>query len=327
MLSVLRSTSVEEAEYGAVVLPFTVLRRLECVMEPRREVMSEVVTPHETEQQRRTQLTIRTRSADNVGLSFWATSDYNQVRTHRRRGGRDVRRFVLDYDQAGCSMPTSPPRLIGRPDRSPVFHCPVHAGARRARTSTTTAASSCARWSRRCGLRPSWAKEKGPRPINARYETVTTNGMFRGSFTSQRVVVPMTGYYEWVEQKDGTKQPYFVHPNDGGLLNAAGLSAARRSEGGESWDITFTIITREAKDAAGEVHDRMPAYLPSGKLGEWLAPGKPDDDEKADLHQGLGEVSEEIAATLVTHPVSREVNNARKVDRTDPSLIEPIELG
>lgn len=91
MLSVLRSTSVEEAEYGAVVLPFTVLRRLECVMEPRREVMSEVVTPHETEQQRRTQLTIRTRSADNVGLSFWATSDYNQVRTHRRRGGRDVR--------------------------------------------------------------------------------------------------------------------------------------------------------------------------------------------------------------------------------------------
>ncbi len=150
--------------------------------------------------------------------------------------------------------------------------------------------------------------------------------MFRGSFSSQRVVVPMTGYYEWGEQEDGTKQPYFVHPKDGGLLNAAGLSAARRSEDGESWDITFTIITREAKDAAGEVHDRMPAYLPDDKLGEWLAPGKLDDDEKADLYQGLGEVSEEIAATFVTHPVSREVNNARKVDRTDPSLIEPVEL-
>ena len=168
---------------------------------------------------------------------------------------------------------------------------------------------------------------EGPRPINARYETVTTNGMFRSSFSSQRVVVPMTGYYEWVEQDDGTKQPYFVHPKNSGLLNAAGLSAARKSEDGESWDITFTIITREAKDAAGEVHDRMPAYLPGDKLGEWRAPGKLGDDEKADLHRGLGEVSEEIAAALVTYPVSREVNNTRKVDRTDPSLIEPIELG
>ncbi|MCG7309674.1 SOS response-associated peptidase [Brachybacterium sp. ACRRE] len=177
-----------------------------------------------------------------------------------------------------------------------------------------------ARW----GLRPSWAKEKGPRPINARFETVTTNGMFKGSFTSQRVVVPMTGYYEWVEQEDGTKQPYYVHPEKGGLLNAAGLAAARKE--GDDWEVTFTIITREAKDAAGDVHDRMPAYLSDEKLGDWLAPGKLDDDEKADLHQGLGEVSEDVAKTLVTYPVSREVNNARKIDRTDPSLIEKIEL-
>jgi putative SOS response-associated peptidase YedK len=135
----------------------------------------------------------------------------------------------------------------------------------------------------------------------------------------------MTGYYEWVEQEDGTKQPYFVHPEKGGLLNAAGLAAARKD--GDDWQVTFTIITREAKDAAGDVHDRMPAYLPDEKVGEWIAPGKLDDDEKADLHQGLGEVSEEIAKTLVTYPVSREVNNARKIDRTDPSLIKPIELG
>lgn len=180
-----------------------------------------------------------------------------------------------------------------------------------------------ARW----GLRPSWAREKGPRPINARYETVTTNGMFRGSFSSQRVVVPMNGYYEWVEQNDGSKQPCYVHPKGGGLLNAAGLAAARKSDDGESWDVTFTIITREAKDAAGDVHDRMPAYLPSEKLGEWLAPGKLSDDEKADLHQNLGEASDEIAGSLVTYPVDRQVNNARKVDRTDPSLIEPIDLG
>lgn len=65
-----------EAEYGSVILPFTVLRRLECVMEPHREVMAEIVAKHEGEQQRRTHLKMRTRSEDSAGLSFWTTSDY-----------------------------------------------------------------------------------------------------------------------------------------------------------------------------------------------------------------------------------------------------------
>ncbi|WP_061211763.1 type I restriction-modification system subunit M [Dermabacter hominis] len=65
-----------ESEYGSVILPFTVLRRLECVMEPHREVMAEVVAQYSGEQQRRTHLKIRTRTEDNAGLSFWTTSDY-----------------------------------------------------------------------------------------------------------------------------------------------------------------------------------------------------------------------------------------------------------
>lgn len=65
-----------EAEYGSVILPFTVLRRLECVMEPHREAMAEIVEKYDGEQQRRTHLKIHTRSQDNAGLSFWTTSDY-----------------------------------------------------------------------------------------------------------------------------------------------------------------------------------------------------------------------------------------------------------
>lgn len=65
-----------EAEYGSVILPFTVLRRLECVMEPHREAMAEIVGKYDGEQQRRTHLRIRTRSQDNAGLSFWTTSNY-----------------------------------------------------------------------------------------------------------------------------------------------------------------------------------------------------------------------------------------------------------
>ncbi|QGH69575.1 class I SAM-dependent DNA methyltransferase [Pseudactinotalea sp. HY158] len=69
-----------EAEYGSVILPLTVLRRLECVMEPHREVMAEIVGKHEGEQQRRTHLKLRTRSDDSAGLSFWTTSNYTLKR-------------------------------------------------------------------------------------------------------------------------------------------------------------------------------------------------------------------------------------------------------
>ena len=65
-----------EAEYGSVILPFTVLRRLECVMAPHREVMAEIVARYPGEQQRRTHLKRETRTEDNAGLSFWTTSDY-----------------------------------------------------------------------------------------------------------------------------------------------------------------------------------------------------------------------------------------------------------
>lgn len=176
-----------------------------------------------------------------------------------------------------------------------------------------------ARW----GLHPSWAKDKGPRPINARLETVSSNGMFRGSFSSSRAVVPMTGYYEWVEAEDGGKDPHFIHHPDGALLHAAGLTAARKAEDGESWDISFTVITREARDAGGEVHDRMPAFLTDDALEEWLAPGKLEADAKAPLLAQLEDVSTTIAGQLITRPVDRRVNNVRTLDRHDPGLIEP----
>ena len=65
-----------EAEYGRVILPFTVLRRLECVMAPHREVMAKIVGQYSVEQQRRTHLKIKTRTEDSAGLSFWTTSRY-----------------------------------------------------------------------------------------------------------------------------------------------------------------------------------------------------------------------------------------------------------
>ena len=175
-----------------------------------------------------------------------------------------------------------------------------------------------ARW----GLHPAWAKDKGPRPINAHLETVATNGMFRGPFSSGRAVVPMTGYFEWVEADDGGKDPFFIHHPDGELLHAAGLTAARKAEEGDGWDVTFTVVTREARDAGGEVHDRMPVFLSEDAVADWLAPGKLEPEQKDPLLAQLDQVSTAMAAELVTVPVDRQVNNVRTLDRTDPSPLD-----
>ena len=168
------------------------------------------------------------------------------------------------------------------------------------------------------GLKPGWAKPGGPAPINARLESVASNGMFRSAFASQRCLVPMVGYYEWQQMDDG-KQPYFIH-SDGDVLAAAGLYAARQE--GDVWKISFTIITRAARDASGEIHDRMPVFLTPDVWDQWLRPEKITDKEE--VLTMLDRSSIVIAKTVTAYPVARTVNNVHTLDSEDRRLIEPI---
>lgn len=169
------------------------------------------------------------------------------------------------------------------------------------------------------GLKPSWAKEKGLAPINARLETAATNGMFRKAFAQHRCLVPMNGYYEWEATETG-KQPHFLHRGNE-TLAAAGLYAARKVE--ENWQLSFTIITRTARDAAGEVHERMPVFVGDDYRDAWLSPDEIDVTEATTM---LDYTSKEIAKDITSYPVDRKVNSVRKVDPADPTLIDPIEL-
>ncbi len=172
------------------------------------------------------------------------------------------------------------------------------------------------------GFRPGWAKPGGPAPINARMETLATNGLFRGAFAAQRCLVPMSGYFEWTDEAEG-KQPHYIHGD--GLLAAAGLYAARKED--EVWKLSFTIATREAADASGQVHDRMPVFLQSDTWADWLNPspaGTSGSTDSGALMAMMEESSLAVAATLQTHLVDRKLNNARTVDRCDPTLIESL---
>jgi putative SOS response-associated peptidase YedK len=173
---------------------------------------------------------------------------------------------------------------------------------------------------------PSFMKESKRPQFNARIETVTTNGLWKGAFSGSRCIVPMRGYYEWSEfEHDGKKlkQPHFIH-GPSRLLAAAAIYAVRKVD--DEWVVSTAIITREARDASGEVHDRMPVFIGDDLYDEWLNPAKlATDPEREHLLALLHEASGTIASTITTYEVDRRVNSSRTADPLDPGLIAPVD--
>ncbi len=178
------------------------------------------------------------------------------------------------------------------------------------------------------GLVPSWAKDRsiGARMINARLETVAEKPAFAKAFRSRRCLLPAAGFYEWYlpEAVPGgrkpTKQPFFLHRADGGLLVMAGIYEIWRDptkdrDDDSAWLRTCSVITTEATDAAGHIHDRMPLVVPAEAVDGWLDPALTDPE------QALGLLAVTDAAELEAYAVSAAVN---KVSNNDPSLLEPL---
>lgn len=161
------------------------------------------------------------------------------------------------------------------------------------------------------------SRPKGAPIINARMEKLAT-GFWAPAFTAARCVVPMRGYYEWTGVK-GDKTPHFLHGD--GLLGAAGLTWSMDVNGEHVR--CMVVITREARDAGGEVHDRMPAFLTPDAMDAWLQPVKLDRDGRAEMLAHLEGSSADVAGTIQQYIVDRKVNNSRAVDTTDPTVIEP----
>jgi len=178
----------------------------------------------------------------------------------------------------------------------------------------------------RWGLVPSWAKDIsiGSRLINARAETVATKPAFRRAFARHRCLLPADGFYEWEKSGDPkhpAKQPYFIHREDGGVLAFAGLYELWRDKGRPdddpgAWLWTATIITTQAEDEVGRIHDRMPMVIDPAHWADWLDPRATSADA---LHELLTPAA---SAHLASYPVSTEVNSVR---HNGPGLIKPME--
>lgn len=182
----------------------------------------------------------------------------------------------------------------------------------------------------RWGLVPSWAKDPaiGNRMINARMETVAEKPAFRKAFASRRCLLPADGYYEWYPtsqlSKAGKplKQPFFIRPTDGHPLAMAGLyeiwrDRTRADDDPDRFRWTCTVITTQAEDAVGHIHDRMPLMVERERWSRWLDPTLSDRDDLLSL------LVPAAPGRLEAYPVSRLVSNVRN---NGPELVEPLPL-
>jgi putative SOS response-associated peptidase YedK len=178
------------------------------------------------------------------------------------------------------------------------------------------------------GLVPSWAKDPsiGNRLINARMESVAEKPAFRKAFAGRRCLLPADGYYEWYTSEHKVKgkpvkQPYFIHPADGGVLAMAGLyeiwrdNSVQDPERDEAWLWTCTVLTTTATDELGRIHDRMPLLVEKDRYDAWLDPRSSDPD---DLLALLVPASPD---RLEAYPVSKAVNT---VKNEGPHLLDPL---
>lgn len=140
--------------------------------------------------------------------------------------------------------------------------------------------------------------------INARCETATTSPAYRGPWKrGQRCIIPANGFYEW-QQRDTTKQPYFIRVADHDLFGFAGLWDRSVSADGESID-SCTIVTLPASPFMAVIHNgrqREPAILRPEDHESWLA-GTPEQAQLA--------LKPATPGMLVAHEVGRRVNSPR----------------
>jgi putative SOS response-associated peptidase YedK len=90
---------------------------------------------------------------------------------------------------------------------------------------------------------------------------------------------------------------------------------ARPDDDPDRFRWTCTVLTTQAEDAVGHIHDRMPLMVERERWSHWLDPTVSGRDDLLAL------LVPAAPGRLEAYPVSRDVNNVRN---NGPQLVEPI---
>ena len=164
------------------------------------------------------------------------------------------------------------------------------------------------------GLVPSWSKDPtghgpaaGPKPINARAETLAEKPSFRQLLGRRRCLVLADSFYEWQATPAG-KVPHRILLRDEQPFAFAGLWDEWLDRATGEMHPTFTIITTESNVLMASIHNRMPVILPTRSAEQaWL-----DDGLGLAAHQQL--LVPYDAAAMREYVISKRVNSPANND-------------
>jgi putative SOS response-associated peptidase YedK len=171
----------------------------------------------------------------------------------------------------------------------------------------------------RWGLIPYWSKPGGrklPLAINAKAETLATNGMFKGPFKRQRCLVLSDGFYEWRKNGDGTTTPFRIGLSTWEPFGFAAVWDRWDDPDGETH--SCTIVTTTPNALMEPIHNRMPVLLPREAHDEWLDASNRDT---ASLQHLLAPYP---ADSMAAYEISAAVGN---VKNDTPDVIVPASQG
>ena len=161
----------------------------------------------------------------------------------------------------------------------------------------------------RWGLVPSWSRDSttGPKPINARAETLAEKPSFRQLLDRRRCLVLADSFFEWQATPAG-KVPHRILLRNEQPFAFAGLWDEWLDRSTGELHPTFAIITTAPNPLMARIHNRMPVLLPGPAAEQaWL-----DDGLGMAAHQHL--LVPLAAAAMQEYVISKRVNSPANND-------------
>jgi len=149
------------------------------------------------------------------------------------------------------------------------------------------------------------------RPFNARAESLAEKPLFRDLVSSQRCLVPATGFFEWRVPK---RSPWYFRMRDGSPFAFAGLYDRWQGPAGRTL-ATFVILTSAPNALVAPVHPRMPVILSREDEACWLSTS---DLAEADSRRIFAPFP---AEGMEAYPVSDRANDPAA---DDERVIRPV---
>ena len=154
------------------------------------------------------------------------------------------------------------------------------------------------------GLLPEWRKDplEGPRPFNARAETVMEKASFRGPWRHRRGLLPADAFFE---------KGHRIARSDGEPFWLAALWDRWIGPDGSEVE-SAVVLTTKPNELVAPLHERMPVIIPAGLEQAWCesldGPGLRALEPLLSGWDPAGWQAEAIPAGLTGRPSSRPLD-------------------